>query len=121
MVAGLDIAHVDFARREYRSVMSEDVTVKTKFPLSSELEYNTLISSEADAQNFGDYILDLRKVNRTSWQCLVADKGYDFDIGDTITLVYPRFGLSGGKNFIVKRLRRAANSQNLELTLFGPQ
>lgn len=118
---GVDIDRMKFALTEYRSVVSEDMTVKTKYPLSSELEYNTLISSETDAQNFGLYVLGLRKLDRNSWQCLLAERDYDFDVGDTITLFYPRFGFDAGKNFIVKRLKRSANSLFHELSLYGPQ
>ena len=117
----VDVERVAFAQREYRTVVSEDLGVQTKHPLAVELEYNTFISDETDAQDFGDQILALRKEDRSTWSLYVNRQNYQLEIGDTITLVYPRFGLSNGANFIVKRIRRDSNLLYDELTLFGPE
>ena len=120
-MAGTDIAQLAFSMTEYRTVSAEDAAIKTRHPLAIDLEYNTFISNEADALSFGNNILNLLKVDRNTWQCQVAKGNYNFDLGDTITIVYPRFGLSGGKNFIIKRFKRDANGLFYDLTLFGPQ
>ena len=117
----VDVNRVAFAQQEYRTVVSQDLTVQTKHPLSVDLEYNTLLSLQSDAQTFGDQILALRKVDRDTWSLYVNRQNYTIEMGDTITLVYPRFGLDGGKNFIVKRLKRDSSLLYDELTLFGPQ
>ena len=117
----LDLDRVAFAQREYRTVVSEDLAIQTKHPLAVEMEYNTLISSAADAQAFGDSLLALRKLDRDTWSLYINKQNYDFDVGVTITLVYPRFGLQAGGNFIVKRIKRDSGLLYDELTLFGPQ
>lgn len=116
-----DINRVAFALREYRTVTSEDLSIQTKHPLSAELEFNTFISSEADAQDFADDILELRKVDRDTWTLYVNRQNYNVELGDTVTITYPRFGLQAGKNFIVKRLKRDSNVLYDEITLFGPE
>jgi len=117
----VDVARVAFALREYRTVVQEDLTVQTKHPLSGEMEFNTLISSSTDATTFASQILGLRKLDRDTWAVAINRQNYAIELGDTVTIVYPRFGLDTGKNFIVKRLKRDSNVLYEELTLFGPQ
>ncbi len=117
----VDVERVAFAMREYRSIISEDLAVQAQHPLSVELEFNTFISTQAAAQTFADEVLSLRKLDRDTWTLLVNRQNYQVELGDTITVFFPRFGLSGGKNFIVKRLKRDANLLYEELTLFGPE
>lgn len=119
----VDFARASFAVSEYRKTSArQDPTVKIRDPLATELEFNSLLESEADANALGDYILALRKVNgRNNWNLAVKAGALDVEIGDTITVVYPRFGLQDGKNFIVKRIKKAQASLFDEFTLFGPQ
>lgn len=116
-----DVARIAFAQREYRSVTSTDAAVKTKHPLATELTYNTFLANETDASAFGAAVLDLRKVERMTWSCYVNKQNYSLEVGDTISMVYPRFGLASGKNFIVKRVKRDSNLLYDELTLYGPE
>lgn len=120
-MAIVDVDRVGFASREYRTLTREDLNVQTKHPLSVELEFTSYVSSSTDAQTLGDQILNLRKVERDTWAVTVNRQNYSVELGDTVRVVYPRFGLSGGKNFIVKRLKRDSNSLFDELTLFGPE
>lgn len=117
----VDVARIAFAQREYRSVTATDAAVQTKHPLATELTYNTFLANETDATAFGQNILDLRKVERMTWSCYVNRQNYSLEVGDTITVTYPRFGLAAGKNFIVKRVKRDSNLLYDELTLYGPQ
>ncbi len=118
----IDVARIGFSQKEYRGVTVSDGTVKTRHPLALELTYNTLIKNEADAISFGNDILNLRKLDRWNWVCLVADEYYpNLIIGKTITITYPRFGLQNGKNFIIKRVKTNFDSPYAELGLFGPQ
>ncbi len=115
------MARVAFAQREYRTVLSEDLTVQQRHPLAVEMEYQTLFSAQADAKAFGDYVLELRKLDRDTWSCAVNKQNVTVELGDTVTIVYPRFGLQAGGEFIVKGLRRDSSSLYDELVLFGPK
>jgi len=118
----VDASRIAFATSEYRSTVVEDSAVKTRHPLASELVFSSLIKNESDAITFGTTVLGLRKLDRWSWTCLVTRNDYpNLEVGQTITITYPRFSLSAGKNFIVKRLKIDANSPYYELDLFGPQ
>src|SRR5688500_15209986 len=120
---GVDVSRIAFAQREYRvSPAQEDMTVLTRHPLAIELDYNTLFRTEAEANAFGVYVLGLRKLDRWTWACFVKRANYpSLEIGQTITISYPRFGFNAGKNFIIKRLKTDSNALFDELTLFGPE
>lgn len=117
----VDIARISFATREYRSVIAQDLTIQTKHPLATELEFNTFLSNSVDAAVFGSYLLNLRKLDRFNWYMRILRENYNFTVGDTITVTHPRYGLSAGKNFIVKRIRNDVNNPWVEVTLFGPE
>ncbi len=121
-MGAIDVTRIAFAQREYRTTPNiVDTSVLTRHPLAVELDYNTLFRTEADATTFGNEILALRKLDRWTWACYVRKEAYVFQIGQTITLTYPRFDLDLGKNFIVKRVKIDSNALYDELTLFGPQ
>lgn len=117
----VDINRIIFAAREYRQLETEDAQVKTRHPLSSELTYNTFLANSADAASFGADILELMKRPRFTWTLRVARKLYTgLVLGQTITVKHPRFGLSEGKDFIVKRIRLDTSQMFVDLSLFGP-
>jgi hypothetical protein len=118
----IDIARVQFAQSEFRKTAElVDPAIYAADPLSSELEFQSLLALEADALTFRQQIMDIRKIGRNDWKLVVKRDTYDIAIGDTVTLAYPRFGLATGKNFIVKRISRDNSSLYSELTLYGPQ
>lgn len=119
----IDVARIAFAQREYRVAPAlEDLAIQTRHPLAVEMEYNTLLQNLTDANSFGTGVLGLRKLDRWTWACFVAKGNYPlFEVGFTITIKYPRFGFTAGKNFIVKRVRTDSNAMFDELTLYGPQ
>jgi hypothetical protein len=118
----VDITRLAFAQREYRSVTTEDLAVRTRHPLATELSYNTFLANSTDATTFGNSILSLLKLDRYNWSIRVRSTAYpQLAVGDSITVVYPRYGLAAGKKFIVKRIRLDTTSQWTEMTLFGPE
>lgn len=118
----VDVTRVAFAQTEYRLASVEDASVKTKHPLALELTMDTFLKNESDALLFGSNVLSLRKLDRWTWGCYVVKRFYpNLAIGRTITLAYPRFGFTNGKNFIIKRLKTDELSPYSELTLFGPE
>jgi hypothetical protein len=118
-----DIDRIVFASREYRKVSVADPDVKTRHPQAIELTYNTLLKEEADAQAFGDYVLGLMSEDNFNWTLRLKRRGYDraFTVGDTIRVVYPRFGLENGGDFIVKRIRVDTGQPFMDVSLYGPQ
>lgn len=119
----VDFARAAFASTEYRKTSErQDLSVQTREPLATKLEFGTLLASESDAVAFADFILAMYKVpGRNDWTLNVRAGAINPAIGDTITVKYPRFGFDEGKNFIVKRFLRSQASLFDEFTLFGPQ
>ena len=119
----IDVARIAFSQREYRTTAPiEDAAIKTKHPLAVELVYDTLFRSDADAVTFGTYVLGLRKLDRWTWACFINKANYPgLEIGQTITIFYPRFGFNLGKNFIIKHIKVDSNALYDELVLFGPE
>jgi len=118
----VDIKVVAFAQQEFRAVTAKDASVLTRHPLAVELTHTTFLKNEADATAFGTQVLDLRKLDRWTWVCqVVADNYATLELGDTITVVHPRFGLQAGKNFIVKGIKKDTGAVLTSLILFGPQ
>lgn len=100
----------------------EDPVILARHPLATEMDYNTLFSIEADAVAFGTAVLGLRKLDRWTWTCFVNKENYSgLEIGQTITVVYPRYGFQDGKNFIIKRIKTDSSGLLDELNLFGPE
>lgn len=118
--ASLD--RVVYSREEYRrTAAASDAAVLTRDPLSPEVELPTLIRDSDDAVSFRDMLYNLRKLPCGDWTCNIARGVFTGSVGDTITIVYPRFGLAAGKNFIVKRIRTDLSVLYDAFTLFGPQ
>lgn len=119
----IDVDRITFAQKEFRTTApQEDSAVLTRHPMATELTFTTLMQNNSDAVAFALEILGLRKLDRWNWACYVNKINYPgLEIGMTITITYPRFGLQAGKNFIIKRLKTDSNALFDELSLFGPQ
>ena len=115
-------SRISLIKSEYRVFKNSDSTTLTRWPASDIFKLNTFFNVESDANTLGTAILALRKEPRSSWTLVVSDR-YRFSIvlGQTYTIVHPRFGLSAGKNFIVRGIKQGSNSRTVELILFGPQ
>jgi hypothetical protein len=119
----VDFNRVSFAISEYRKTgKRQDLSVQTRDPLATELEFSTLLESQQAANAFGDEVLYLRKFHgRNDWVLNIKKGAINPEIGDTIVVTYPRFGLQSGKSFIVKRMKRSQAGLFDEFTLYGPK
>jgi hypothetical protein len=115
-------ARITFIKEEYRVYKTNDAAALTAFPSSDIFKISTFFNNEADATTLGTTLLALRKADRGNWYAVLSDR-YRFvlQVGKTYTIIHPRFGLSAGKNFIVKGVRESSNSRTIEVSLFGPQ
>jgi hypothetical protein len=119
----IDLARAAFAQAEYRKTpVLEDSNVLARDALATELDYKTLFLNSADAVAFQADALALRPLGRADWILSVrTDQLPTTELGDCITVTHPRYGLSGGRNFIVKAIKRDLSSLYTQLTLYGPQ
>lgn len=109
-------------RVEYRSVVASDASIKTQWPKAVELTFDTLLISATDAGNESTRRRDLYKVRRDTLlaKCRLTDAlAAAVDIGKTITVQLPRFGMSSGKHFIITGIRTDMRNNVFDLTLWG--
>ena len=130
---GLDVAATPARRAQsavrWRQVSASDSSVKTKHLLAPELTFETMCTTEADAQAVADDLLDLYSVRRDRFRLrvrLTADVIGTIDLGTYVELKFERFGLSAGKTGVILgiRYRSAAEDEDradneLELDWWG--
>ncbi len=108
--------------QEWRTVISDDASVKTKHLQAGELEFETLLVADAAALSEVARRLALYKVRRDRFKVKVAlDNSTTnlIDLGDVVNVVLSRFGFSSGKLFVVTGISLNAARQILELDLWG--
>lgn len=107
---------------EYRKTVANDSAVKTQWPRAVELEFKTVLLSATNAASEATRRLNLYKVRRDtlSVRARLSDTiASTIDIGSTVVLALPRFGMSAGKPFIVTGIRTDLRNNIFELTLWG--
>lgn len=107
---------------EYRSVVQNDSSIKTQWPKSVELRFQTLLTTAANASTEATRRRDLYKVRRDT---LVAKTRLSdslaaaIDLGTTVVVQLPRFGMTSGKPFLVTGIRTDMRNNIFDLTLWG--
>jgi hypothetical protein len=115
-----DDTRADVAR-EWRSVTSEDASIKTKHLLAPTLTVYTRLANAADAQTECDRLLALRKVQRDRYPVVVEATATNsaLDHGNVVTLQHDRFGLSAGKKFVLVGVKPQPLTRDIALELWG--
>lgn len=106
----------------FRSVASEDATIKGQFQLAGELLIDTVFTASADATTFAAAQLALYKVQRDTFEVPVPIEivtGNGLWLLDVVSLKLDRFGMSAGKLFRVVGLRLELKANRAVLTLWG--
>lgn len=108
---------------EYRSTLASDASIKTKHPLAPEISRDTLLVSSAAADAEAARLLALYKVRRETYTLRVnlVDSSLvaALDLGAVVRLVWSRFGLSGGKLFLITGIESDLAKRRVELTVWG--
>ncbi|MGV6875954.1 hypothetical protein ACUSIJ_25120 [Pseudochelatococcus sp. B33] len=97
---------------EYREARAENTSIQTKHRLSPEITIDTLLAGQSAASAEASRLLALRSVRRDTIRIVLpfgdserGDEAYTrataINLGDTIRVDVPRFGYSGGRNFVV--------------------
>jgi hypothetical protein len=120
--SGTLITRSNFVREAQRFVISSDTAIKTKHKLAREREVASLLDNESDADAENDRqhaLLDAKwDLYQTPVQRSVIDD-YSLTLGKTLTVRVNRFGLSGGKDFIIVGQGTGRDADETILTLFG--
>ena len=87
-----------FTSREYRfPTPSEDAEVKIDHLLSKDLTVNSFMKDETFAQAEQQRLLSLFSPGRHLYRISVSMTGILVGFGSQVTIIFPRYGLNGGK------------------------
>jgi hypothetical protein len=111
-----------FIKEAQRFVVEDDTAVKTKHLLAREAEVTSLLDEETDADTENSRQFTLLKSRRSIYTVPVQRAWLDavgLDVGDTLTLTLPRFGLDAGVSYLLIGIETAETADWLNLTLWG--
>ena len=112
--------------KDYREAVAENTDVRGLHPLSSEMEFETLLLENAAVE--ASRRLDLYSGARERYELTVPmellfdpDSGMRVDLGGAVEITSDRFGLSAGKTFLVIGMTEiyAGDVDEVTLDLFG--
>lgn len=99
---GLPASHKDLFMQEYLSVTAKNQSVADTYKLNTEpVQTDTLLLTESDATAEANRLLTLWQQPRTVYKFVGYSHLLTIPLGQALTLVSPRFGLSEGKTGIV--------------------
>lgn len=120
-MVGVSISRVNFASREFRSTdAATDSAVEAADLLSEKLTFASLLEQESDAEDLRDAILAMRALGRDTWTVEIPRSVQVGEVGDTITINTPRFGITSG-NFLIKGKKVSFDTPYSIYTLYGPE
>ena len=115
-------AAITFAGTEWRSEVASDAAIQTQHLLAPQLEQDSLIVDQSAAATEAARLLGMFKVLRDRYRVtahLTQDLVDAVDLGDTVKLFSPRFGLSAGKLMTVTGLQYEVQADLITLDLWG--
>ena len=104
LAAALPTASIPLLTEEFVVVKQEDALVLADYKQSAPAQIDTFLIVESDLVSEALRRLNLWKVPRYTYRFTCFAENFDVELGDTITLKYPRFGLDTGVSAIVMGL-----------------
>lgn len=108
-----------FLSTEYRYVTQQNEVLRAQDKHASELVFNTNISDKADAETLLARLVELYSQKRSVYTLTIHRSMFRYDLGDTVKLVYDRYGLNNGKNLLVVNIMEDAESGQVTMELWG--
>lgn len=103
----------------HRYETAEDTTVSDRHPLAEESDRETLLSESADAAAEASRQVTLFGADRDAFRVRLKTQPFAIELGATITLTYPRYGLEAGRNLVVIGMVEDAAVNEVTLDLWG--
>lgn len=122
LAAGVPATTKSERAETWRTSISNDATIKTQWPKAVEIEFDTHLLAQADADAEAARRLALYKVRRDTLEVRVKlenSLAAIIDLGKVLTVQVPRFGMSSGKPYLVTGIRTDLRNNVFELTLWG--
>lgn len=114
-----DPARISQITQPSRAATETDAGVKTLSLGARDVELNSALYEDAAAATEVSRQFDLMKLSRNIYQVTLFQQNGLLEIGTTITIKYPRFGLQAGKDFMVTGLSEQYGRGITILTLWG--
>lgn len=122
LAASVTTARAAYLARRGRESVAEDAAVKTKHPLAVEMSFDTLLTAQADADTEAARLLALYKVRRDTLAVgvrLTPAQAKLVTPGAIVRLTLGRYGMSGGRLFLVTEAVFDYSTDGIDLTLWG--
>ncbi|MDF1791441.1 MAG: hypothetical protein P1U88_05990 [Thalassobaculaceae bacterium] len=98
---------------------ASDPSVRLRHPLSDEAVVSTLLVDAASAAAEANRLLSIFGSGRVAFRVLLKTQPFALELGQTITLTYPRHGLAGGRNLVVVGMVEDSAMNEISLDLWG--
>jgi hypothetical protein len=113
-------AYVEWLGKQWRTAVAEDSTVKTAYPNAKEIEVETRLTSQADADALAAEILAMFKVPRDFWRIKTPPAHLaGVRLGTDVLFKHRRFGLNAGRLFTATGLVLDLGRRFGRLTMWG--
>jgi len=120
LAGGTDPDHRDFVGQESRLAVAEDPAIQDVHRLARDPEpVSSLLDAKADAEAEAARLLALYGARRELYRVTVKTQPYRLELGDSVRLDYPRFGLQPGRIFRIVGLEERADTHRVTLELWG--
>lgn len=120
LAGAVTAANAGFFNNEWRDEVASDSAVRTKHLLATALEFQTLLTSAANAATEATRRLNLYKAERDRFLVPVkSEYAVDLNVGDTITVQVDRYGMNSGRDFVIIGMTENAESGVTELDVWG--
>lgn len=98
---------------------AEDASVRLRHPLSVEAVVSTLLADQAAAATEAVRLLSVFGTDRVAFRVLLKTQPFALEVGQTVTLSYPRHGLAQGRNLVVVGMVEDSAMNEISLDLWG--
>ncbi|PCI45953.1 MAG: hypothetical protein COB49_09520 [Alphaproteobacteria bacterium] len=114
-----DPARISQITQAARTSKSEDGTVKVLSLGARDREITSALYEQLDAEAENLRQFNLMKVARDIYQVQLSGQNGVYRVGQTRTIKYPRFGLTAGRDFMIKGVSEQFGTGLTILTLWG--
>lgn len=119
LAGGVTDADKEFLTQENRRIIVETSSTLTAFPSSQPLQKNTLLASNSDAATEAVRINDTFSVLGKMYRIKIKSTPLQRDINEEIEIVYNRYNMDSGKNFIIVTMTEDVGADIIELEVYG--
>lgn len=120
LAAGVTQARRTFLEAEYRYAYAQDPAIALAHATSSGAPLrSSLFLDVADAEDEAERLIAFYALGRAMYRIVVKTALFSVEIGQTVRVLYDRWDLGGGKNFVVIEADDDADAVTTELLVFG--